>query len=431
MKIKVQKKSWEEVKALPSFPYHEPKKQSALLRGVVNLVSKSELKKVHFAWVAADEETKALLSNDVPCLFLMNHSCFTDLEIVGSLLAKKPYHIVTTFDGFVGKDGLLRGLGCIPTQKFTQTQTLVRDMVHVVRDLKESLVMYPEASYTFDGTATPLPESLGKCCRLLGVPVVMIKTKGAFLRDPLYNNLQLRQVDVSARISTLVKAEECRKLSAAQINDRLKEAFTFDNWKDQREEKVRVTEDFRADCLHRVLYRCPVCGAEGQMLGKGTGISCRACGAHWELSELGELVGEGGFSDVPAWYAWERAQVRKELEAGTYHLTYPVRILVLKDTSCVYDVGEGVLDHDGEGFHLTGCEGTLDYVQSADACYSLYADYYWYEIGDMICIGDANIQFYCFPILKEGEEPIVAKARLATEELFKLRRAKKKANESL
>ena len=25
------------------------------------------------------------------------------------------------------------------------------------------ILMYPEASYSFDGTATPLPESLGKC----------------------------------------------------------------------------------------------------------------------------------------------------------------------------------------------------------------------------------------------------------------------------
>ena len=43
--------------------------------------------------------------------------------------------------------------------------------------------MYPEASYSFDGTATPLPDSLGKCVKLLNIPVVMIKTYGAFARD--------------------------------------------------------------------------------------------------------------------------------------------------------------------------------------------------------------------------------------------------------
>ena len=54
--------------------------------------------------------------------------------------------------------------------------------------------MYPEASYSFDGTATVIPASLGKFIQLLNMPVIMIKTYGAFLHDPLYNGLQLRKV---------------------------------------------------------------------------------------------------------------------------------------------------------------------------------------------------------------------------------------------
>lgn len=45
---------------------------------------------------------------------------------------------------------------------------------------------------------------------------------------------------------------------------------------------------------------------------------------------------------------------------------------------------------------------------------------YWYEIGDVICIGDARIQYYCFP---QDCGDIVAKARLAAEELYKLVKA--------
>lgn len=52
------------------------------------------------------------------------------------------------------------------------------------------------------------------------------------------------------------------------------------------------------------------------------------------------------------------------------------------------------------------------------ASYGLYADYFWYEIGDMISIGDAKYQYYCFP--KDQKNSSVAKARLATEELYKI-----------
>lgn len=37
------------------------------------------------------------------------------------------------------------------------------------------------------------------------------------------------------------------------------------------------------------------------------------------------------------------------------------------------------------------------------------------EIGDMICIGDNNVLYYCFP----DKRDIVAKVRLATEEIYK------------
>ena len=109
-------------------------------------------------------------------------------------LYPRPFNIVCTSDGFVGKEWLMRHLGCIPTQKFVSDLGLVRDMLYAVRELHSSVLMYPEASYSFDGTATPLPEGIGKCVKMLGVPLVMIHTYGAFARDPLYNGLQLRKV---------------------------------------------------------------------------------------------------------------------------------------------------------------------------------------------------------------------------------------------
>ena len=80
-------------------------------------------------------------------------------------------------------------------------------MVYTVKELKSSILIYPEASYSFDGTPTPLPDSIGKCLKLL-VLVVVIRTHGAFARDPLYNCLQLRKVKVSAEMKYLLSPED-------------------------------------------------------------------------------------------------------------------------------------------------------------------------------------------------------------------------------
>lgn len=174
----------------------------------------------------------------------------------------------------------MRAIGCIPTKKFVTDMVLIRDMLFALKQLKSSVLMFPEASYSFDGTATPLPDSLGKCLKILGAPVVMIRTYGAFSRDPLYNNLKLRKVDVSADMEYLLSPEEIRQKSAGELNELLQEKFSFDNFRWQQENQIRITESFRADCLNRVLYKCPHCAAEGQMLGQGSRISCGSCGKY-------------------------------------------------------------------------------------------------------------------------------------------------------
>lgn len=318
----------------------------------------------------------------------------------------------------------MRQIGCIPTQKFVSDVSLIGDINYALHKKNTSVLMYPEASYSFDGCATPLPRRLGILLKKLRVPVISIHTEGAFARDPLYNCLQKRKVKVSAEVSCLFSAEEIQEKSVDELDEGLRAAFDFDNFAWQRKNGVVINEDFRADGLNRILYKCAHCGKEGSMEGKGTFLVCRSCGKKYELTPLGTLKAEDGeteFSHIPDWYRWERSCVRKEIEDGSYRLDIPVNIGMVVDFKAVYMVGSGRLVHTAEGFHLTGCDGKLDYAQSPNASYSLYSDYYWYEIGDVICIGDKERLYYCFP---QGGD-VVAKTRMATEELYKLRHSRR------
>lgn len=420
MKIRTAKKRYEDVLAL-SIPAHKkPLRQHMVFRILLRLLSAWDLWRTQFTYEEIDMDK---LGKDEPCLILMNHSSFIDLKIASTILFPRPFNIVCTSDGFVGKKWLMRLIGCIPTKKFVNDVALVRDMVYTVKELKSSILMYPEASYSFDGTPTPLPDSIGKCLKLLKVPVVVIRTHGAFARDPLYNCLQLRKVKVSAEMKYLLSPEDIARKSAQELNDIVNDSFSFDNFRWQQENKIQITEKFRADGLNRVLYKCPSCHTEGRMLGKGTKISCSHCGKEYELTEYGFLKAMSGdteFNHVPDWYKWERECVKKELLENTYRLDIPVKICMLVNMNCVYQVGEGNLLHTKDGFRLTGCEGKLDYFQEPIASYSLYSDFFWYEIGDVICIGDDKALYYCFP---QECGDIVAKTRLATEELYKIAKA--------
>ena len=111
MKIKVVDMTYEEALAQPQQQHRPPKRPSLLFRTLLRAVSAPDLLATHFHCKKVGMEQ---LGHDEPCLFLMNHSCFLDLKIAASVLYPRPFNIVCTSDGFVGKESLMRSLGCIP-----------------------------------------------------------------------------------------------------------------------------------------------------------------------------------------------------------------------------------------------------------------------------------------------------------------------------
>ena len=227
MKIKTRQKSIDAVMALPKGKHRQPRRPSLLLHTVIRVASIFDLLATRFSYTTEGMEKVG----KSPCLILMNHSSFIDLMIVSRIFYPKPYGIVCTSDGFVGKEWLMRLLGCIPTQKFVSDVGLIRDMEYLLKEKKSSVLMYPEASYSFDGTATALPRKMGVLLKKLNVPVVSITTRGAFLRDPLYNGLQKRKVKVSAEVKCLLTPEEIKEKTVRELDEILTGAFTFDNFK--------------------------------------------------------------------------------------------------------------------------------------------------------------------------------------------------------
>ena len=419
MKIKCKNLDYDSVMKLPSWEHQKPKKPSRLLSWVCRAAGAGERKAIDFSLNKVDMDK----AGDGPWMVLMNHCSFTDLAIAYEVLKDKPFSLVCTSDALVGKKWFIRGLGCIPTRKFVSDISLISDMEYALNTNKASVLMYPEAGYSLDGTGTKIPRRMGVLLKKLKHPVVMITTYGAFTRDPLYNNLQKRNVKVSCTMKCLFTPEELSDLKVREIDEVLDREFTFDYFKWQQDNGISVTESFRADGLNRILYKCPHCMAEGQTEGKGISLKCKNCGVTYELDELGYLKcvnGEGKFTHVPDWFSWEREQIRKEISDGTYKLAVPCDIAVLKDTKALYMVGSGTLEHDSSGFVLNGCSGKLHYEQSPGASYSVNSDYYWYEIGDIVSIGTNDCLYYCFP--KEGD--IVAKTRIAAEELYKMSKEK-------
>ena len=418
MKVKTVKMPLEQALKIQPPKKEKLKKPSFLFNTLVRALSIPDLLATKFSYT----KTRMHEVKGRPCLILMNHCSFIDLKIASKIFYPRRYFIISTADAMIGKKWLMKKIGCLPTQKFTADATLPRDILRALKEKKTSVLLYPEAGYSFDGRTTTLPQSLGALVKRLEVPIVTVITEGAFLRQPLYNDLLLRKTKISASVECILTPEEIKEKSVDELNAILGERFSFDAFKTQAEKQIKIDEPNRAQGLHRVLYRCPACQTEGQMQGVGDTLACGACGKSYFMDEYGKLQalqGETEFSHIPGWYDWERACVRKELEENSYSFDLEVDISILCDYKAIYEVGKGRLLHGQDGFVLQSETGETLFTQKPLASHSVNADFNWYEIGDIICIGDRKRLFYCFPKQKD----VVTKIRLAAEELYKMRKA--------
>lgn len=432
MKIKNVVRDYDEVMAMEVPKHFKPKKPNIFWQTLTKVISQPALWQTHFTHREVGMEKLAL---DEPALILMNHSSFLDFEIAFSMLYPRKFNTVATLDSFVGLDWVMRQIGCFPTRKFVADLHLIRDIKHCLTVNKASVLMFPEAAYSFDGTKTTLPSTVAKLIKMLGVPFVMLETYGSYLRDPIFNRLQNRDLPVSAELRYVLSPEQIKEMSVEEIQAVIDEQFSFDQYRWQKENKIVIDEPFRADGLETVLYKCPHCQKEGKMEGKGIHLTCHECGKKWELTELGYLKaldGEDIFDHIPDWYRWERECIRKEVLDGTYGFDVPCDIYMIVNTKDVYRVGEGRVSHNKEGLHLVGCEGKIDYSQSSKSMYTCEAAFHWYTLGDVIGMGNNRALYFAMP---KEDVHVVGKVRLASEEIFKIleeeKTAKKLAKEAV
>ena len=356
-----------------------------------------------------------------PYMLLSNHMHFIDFELAAMGTWPHPISNVVSIDGYVIKGFLLEWIGAIATRKFTTDIHLVKSIRHVLKR-GDVLAMYPEARYTPCGTLAFLPDSLGKLIRMNKVPVVAVVHRGNHLYAPFWDYKHKRKVPMHTTLKLILTPEQIAAMSVDEINATLRKELDYDEYRYQKENGIRITEPFRAQGLHKVLYQCPHCGTEFRMGSEGAELFCEACGKRWLWQEDGylkALEGDTEFDHIPDWFNWERQQVKKQIEEGTYSFSDEVEVLSLPRIWRYIPLGKAKLTHTIEdGFQLEGFYRGKKYSihRQCAQTNSLHVEYEFGPLKNVDCldISTENDSFYCIPTKKN----VITKLAFATEELY-------------
>ena len=364
---------------------------------------------------------KAVKQLKGPYLILSSHASFMDFAQMVCGLFPRTTGWVMSVEEFRRGDWLMYGIGGMPKRKFTHDIVTAKHVMRYVKTLKHTCTIYPEARFSLAGINERLDDALGKLCKHLKVPVVLFKANGNFLCSPQWCKHPYKKIRQEAEISLLISEEELKTMTADEVQAKIEKAFERDEYKWQVEKGYHIKSKHRAKGLHRILYKCPACGEEFKMNSEGTKLWCEGCGATWEMDTLSRLHGvntEAGYSHIPDWYRWEREEVRKEVQAGTYHFEDDVRVEDYYSTKVGFlDVGTAHMVHDENGFTFTGEVNGKPFTlnKPVSSMYSVHIEYDFLNRGDAFDIATEETSYFMF--LKNAKN-YLTKMHFAQEELY-------------
>lgn len=394
----------------------KPRKMKLYVRVLAWILSFSDL------WARRHKLEKINMEGiDGPYLLLVNHNAFLDFKVVTKATFPKGVTNVVAIDGFIKREKLLRDAGCIMKRKFTNDPILVRHIIYAIRKLKQTVVLYPEARYSLDGTQSKLPHSLGKLIKLLNVPVVVLITKGHFIDSSVWN-LKHKNPKVRARMIQVLTQNDTQQLSVEDINYTLKRVFRYDDFAYQRDEGIKIFDPKRAEGLHKILYKCPHCLTEHKMTAHDHLLVCEACHYVHAMDNYGQLQGLKGmtyFHHIPEWMHWQRDEVAQEIKNNTYHIEDTVSIDALPNTDGFIPLGKGKLIHNAHGFHLTyEVDGVLhELIKTPESMQACHVEFNYNQKGDCIDLTTLDDNFYLY---FDNLKNVVTKIAIATEILYDL-----------
>ena len=362
-----------------------------------------------------------------PYILFSNHQAFIDFELAALVTTPHRVNNVVNIDGYHMMPWLLTWIGSICTRKFTNDIHLVKSIRRVTEN-GDVLCMYPEARYTPIGTTSFLPDSLGRLVKMNKVPLVVAIHHGNHLYSPFWAYKNKRKVPLHTTFRQVLTAEQVAAMKPEEINAVIRQAMEYDEYRYQLENNILITEPYRAEGLHKVLYQCPHCGTEFQMGSRGAEIFCRHCGKRWFLEENGQLTarsGETEFPHIPDWFEWEREQVRSQIEAGTYSYEDEVDVYSFPRCYRFIPLGRAKVRHSlEEGFTIDGHYRGEDYHihRPPKGMNSLHVEYDFHRFRKENCfdISTETDSFYCYPTNPD----IITKLAFATEEIYKIHTGK-------
>ena len=304
---------------------------------------------------------------DKPVLIVANHASRFDYAFVNFAMKRRPINFVAAENEFHrSKFKFIFRIGhVIPKRNFVPNTKTIRGMAQILRKEKNGCVaIFPCGMSTASGAQQPSMIGTGKMLKHFGVHVLGVRIHGGYLVCPKFD-VKERFGKVEVELFEMFNPQQLHEMTADEVQMKVdKELFCDDyDWNSSRQNSYNRKDGNYAENMEQILYKCPKCGAEMQMEGRGNKIQCKHCGNAATLDDKYNLVPTEG-SLIPVnpreWFDWQRREMCKAVSDPNFVLEEHVTLSMmpkygyLRHNKVALPVGDGTLHLDREGMTYTG-----------------------------------------------------------------------------
>ncbi len=333
---------------------------SALMGFLVSFLYKKPCK------VTVDYHVSIKDYKNKPVIVVSNHASRFDYAFVRMAL-KRPLNIIAAENEFHRKKfKTVFKLGqVIPKRNFYPDTQTIKCVARLFKNYRNACVpLFPCGMSCASGAQQPSMLGTGKMLKHFGVHVLAIRIHGAYLVCPKFD-VKERYGKVEVEIDELFTPEQLANLSVEEIDRKVDEAIFTDDyeWNATRQNSYKRKDGKYAENMEQILYKCPRCGTEMQMEGRGDKIVCKHCGNGATLDDKYNLkpIGDSVIPRNPrVWFDFERREMFKKVRNSDFYMQERVKLGTmpaygyLGDNKLANDVGEGILKLDKNGLSYVG-----------------------------------------------------------------------------
>lgn len=256
---------------------------------------------------------KKLPKNNKPYLIFYNHQTVWDQFLVALMTVKKTYFVMSDdLSSIKVLSALLNwALHPIPYKKASTDFTILRNLKQVASE-GGSVAISPEGNRTYSGKTEYINPTGIKMMKFLKLPVAIVRIEEGYGVFPRWANKR-RKGKIYCKPYKIYEYEEYKDIPEQDLYDMI----CKDLYVDESISSGPYKSSKKAECLERVIYRCPNCGIT-HFKSKGDVLECTTCNLKLIYNEYKQfeyldknIKKEVPFKNVNEWYEYQKSELYK------------------------------------------------------------------------------------------------------------------------